>query len=228
MTTRLLLTEGSRTHWRGVPTDVLSCSRAPAGFYGRGQMAAESRNCRIRAMARRWCGLSPLTGRRFRSRRTVPSPLAAIAISGLCRGERRRRAHRRKPECSRNAVPGGPKRFLAGRALAGLQFRRGGRRARCLRAGFPRQGGKWQIASLGGLPPMSPNGNFLFFMDDASKTILQSRLHGKGRHVRGGQGQPWIPAQNKAIVSYDITADGQRALVLKRAFVLSDSQCPAT
>ncbi len=105
-----------------------------------------------------------------------------------------------------------------GRWLAYSSNEAGGSRHGVYVRGFPDRGGKWQVASDGDYPRWSPNGHFLFFMDNASKTIFKVGYTAKGDTFAAEKVSPWIPAQNKAIVSYDITADGQRALVLERAF----------
>ncbi len=83
--------------------------------------------------------------------------------------------------------------------------------------GFPDKGGKWQVASQGDSPRWSPNGHYLFFTDTASKTIFKVSYTAKGDTFAADKASVWIPAQNKAIVTFDIAADGQRALVLERS-----------
>jgi Tol biopolymer transport system component/predicted Ser/Thr protein kinase len=87
--------------------------------------------------------------------------------------------------------------------------------------GFPDRGGKWQVAGHGDFPRWSPNGHYLFFMDNAGRTIFKVSYSAHGDTFAAEKASVWIPAQNKAIVSYDIASDGQRAVVLQRS-VASD------
>ena len=85
--------------------------------------------------------------------------------------------------------------------------------------GFPDKGGKWQVAGHGDFPRWSPNGHYLFFMDNAGRTIFKVSYSAHGDTFAAEKASVWIPAQNKTIVTFDIAADGQRALVLERAYV---------
>jgi eukaryotic-like serine/threonine-protein kinase len=85
---------------------------------------------------------------------------------------------------------------------------------------YPGPGGKWQVSTDGGSEPVwNPNGKELFYRSGDKMMVVDVTTQpgfsaGKSRVLFAG---PYLPSPSGGFRFYDVSADGQRFLMLKES-----------